>query len=128
LEPLTAASACDVRSRFEIEVGKTSIGADISAFSQFEGEKEYLFAPLTHLEVVGTPEVDKSLGVSVVRMRLTVNQRIQTIKQIEHIRLDGLEDLCSGLEWEVSVALRHVYEHAFSVNYTCEHSPCQNLD
>ena len=108
MEPLTAASTCDVRSRFEIEVGKTSIGADISAFSQFESEKEYLFAPLTHLEVVGTPEVDKSLGVSVVRMRLTVNQRIQTIKQIERIRLDGLEDLCSGLEWEVSVALRHV--------------------
>ena len=108
MEPLTAASTCDVRSRFEIEVGKTSIGADISAFSQFEGEKEYLFAPLSHLEVVGTPRVDESLGVSVVRMRLTVNQRIQTIKQIERIRLDGLEDLCSGLEWEVSVALRHV--------------------
>ena len=109
-DSLTAESACDVRGRFEIEVGKTCIGADISAFSQFEGEKEYLFAPLTHLQLVGTPHVDDSLGqdrkVSVLRMRLTVNQRIQTIKQIERIRLDGLEYLCSSLEWEVSLALR----------------------
>ena len=92
--------------RFEIEVGKTSMGADISAFSQFEREKEYLFAPLAHLELVGTPHLDYILGVkvSVVRLRLTVNQRIQTIKQIERIRLDGLEYLCSNLEWEVSHA------------------------
>lgn len=84
------------------------MGADISAFSQFEGEKEYLFAPLTHLEVLGTPHVDESLGqdrkVSVLRLRLTVNQRIRTIRQIERIRLDGLEYLSSSLACEVSLA------------------------
>jgi hypothetical protein len=130
-DSLTAESACDVRGRFEIEVGKTCIGADISAFSQFEGEQEYLFAPLTHLEVVGTPRVDHSLGVSVLRIRLTVNQRIQTIKQIERIRLDGLEYLCSSLEWEVSLALRRdfvVYWRSFGVYEACKHSSWQGLD
>jgi hypothetical protein len=133
-ESLTAASACDVRVRFEIEVGKTSIGADISAFSQFEGEKEYLFAPLTHLQLVGTPHVDDSLGqdrkVSVLRMRLTVNQRIQTIKQIERTRLDGLEYLSASLEWEVSLAFYErdfvVHELSFSVVYACAYSPRQD--
>ena len=117
--------------RFEIEVGKTSFGADISWLSQFEGEKEYPFASLTHLQLMGTPRVDESLGVSVLRIRLTVNQRIQTIKQIERIRLDGLEYLCSSLEWEVSLALRRdfvVYWRSFGVYEACKHSSWQGLD
>ena len=40
---------------FEIKVGKTSVAANISWLSQL-GEKEYLFGPLTNLQVVGQPE------------------------------------------------------------------------
>ena len=104
-DSLTAESASDVRGRFEIEVGKTSIGADISAFSQFEHEQEYLYAPLTHMQLVGTPRVDDSLGkgreVSVLRVGLTLNQHIQTIEQIERTRIDALEYLSTSLAWEV---------------------------
>ena len=67
--------------RFEIEVGKTSIGADISWLSQFEGEKEFCYAPLTHLQLVGTPRLEQHNGktLSIVRLRLTVNQRSKTV-------------------------------------------------
>jgi hypothetical protein len=37
----------ELTTLFEIEVGKTSVGADISPFSQFEEEKEFLYPPLT---------------------------------------------------------------------------------
>jgi len=33
--------------------GKTSLGADISWLSQFAGEREMLFPPRTHLQIVG---------------------------------------------------------------------------
>ena len=38
------------------------MGAGISAFSQFEDEKEYLYAPLTHIELVGQTRVEQSEG------------------------------------------------------------------
>jgi hypothetical protein len=43
---------------FEIEVGKTSLGADISGFSQFEEEKEYLYGPLAHLQLLDKPRFE----------------------------------------------------------------------
>ena len=89
--------------RFEIEVGKTSIGADISWLSQFEGEKEYCYAPLTHLQLVGTPRLEQHSGttLSIVRLRLTVNQRSKTVEQAERARTDFLKQLASSLEWDV---------------------------
>ena len=59
---------------FEIEVGKTSVAANISWLSQFEGEKEYLFGPLTHLQVVGQPEFVEHEGkkMSLIHLELTV--------------------------------------------------------
>jgi len=67
---VTLAGAC---GRFEIQVGKTSIGADISVFSQFEAEKEYLYAPLTHLQLLGQPRLEDHNGkqLSVLSMQLT---------------------------------------------------------
>ena len=89
--------------RFEIEVGKTSIGADISWLSQFEGEKEFCYAPLTHLQLVGTPRLEQHNGktLSIVRLRLTVNQRSKTVEQAERARKDFLKQLASSLEWDV---------------------------
>ena len=64
--------------------GKTSIGTDISAFSQFEDEdeKEYLYVPLTHLQLVGEPCLAKIKGceVSVLQVHLTLNQRTKTVE------------------------------------------------
>jgi len=37
----------DLPTIFAIEIGKMSIGADISFLSHFEGEREYLYPPLT---------------------------------------------------------------------------------
>jgi len=58
----------------EIKVGKTSVAANISWLSQFEGEKEYLFGPLTHLQVVGQPEFFEHEGkkMSLIHLELTV--------------------------------------------------------
>ena len=87
---------------FEIEVGKTSIGADVSFLSQFEAEKEYLYAPLAYLEVAGQElSVHEGKELSVLRIQLTVNQRAMTVEQAERSRLDFLQGLASNLEWEV---------------------------
>jgi len=52
---------------FRLTLGKTSLGADISWLSQFAGEREMLFPPRTHLQVVGEP-VRGDDGVSVVTL------------------------------------------------------------
>ena len=56
------ASGKDLPTLFEIEVGKTCIGADISAISQFGGEEETLYTPLAMLEIMGKPRIDCSSG------------------------------------------------------------------
>ena len=57
---------------FRLTLGKTSLGADISWLSQFTGEREMLFPPRTHLQVVGEP-VRGDDGVSVVTLWPTGN-------------------------------------------------------
>jgi len=52
---------------FRLTLGKTSLGADISWLSQFAAEREMLFPPRTHLQVVGEP-VRGDDGVSVVTL------------------------------------------------------------
>ena len=93
----------DLPTLFEIEVGKTSIGADISWLSQFEEEREYCLPPLTHLQLVGTPRLEDHQGqqLSILRMKLTVNQRSKTVEQAEVARKDFLTQLASSLEWDV---------------------------
>jgi hypothetical protein len=62
----------------EITIGKTSTGADISWLSQFECEREILFPPLTHLEIVDAHEEN---GVLVVKVKPTVNHHFQTTEE-----------------------------------------------
>ena len=57
---------------FRLTLGKTSLGADISWLSQFTGEREMLFPPRTHPQVVGEP-VRGDDGVSVVTLWPTGN-------------------------------------------------------
>lgn len=93
---------CGASDRFEIKVGKTSIGADISPFSQFEAEKEYLYAPLAYLEVAGQElRMHEGKELSVLCIHLTVNQRAKTVEQAERSRRDFLQELASDLGWEV---------------------------
>jgi hypothetical protein len=56
---------------FEIRMGMIDRGADVSLLSQFPGEKEILFAPLTGLEVASVPRVEGD--VIVVELRLSCN-------------------------------------------------------
>jgi hypothetical protein len=92
----------DLPTLFEIQVGKTSIGARISFLSQFEAEKEYLYSPLSHLQLIGSPKLVLHAGkaVSVVRLQLTVNQKTATVEQAERSRSEFLEELAGNLTWE----------------------------
>ena len=92
-----------MRGRFEILVGKTSIGADISWLSQFEEEQEFCYKPLTHLQLVVEARLEEHNGkqLSILQMKLTVNQRSKTVEQAEVARKDFLTQLASSLEWDV---------------------------
>ena len=59
-------------------------GADISTLSQFAGEKEILFAPLTGLEVVSAPRavVIDGVDVLIVELRLSCNLHDETMEQV----------------------------------------------
>jgi hypothetical protein len=65
---------------FEIQMGMVDRGAPLKWCSQFPGEEEILFAPLTGLEVVGTPVVENS--AMIVELRANCNLHDLTIEQI----------------------------------------------
>jgi Leucine-rich repeat (LRR) protein len=65
---------------FEMQMGMIDRGAPLQWCSQFPNEAEILFAPLTGLEVVGTPRVEDS--VIIVQLRLNCNLHDLTIEQI----------------------------------------------
>ena len=64
-------TAKEAKMVFEIRMGMIDRGADVSLLSQFPGEKEILFAPLTGLEVASVPRVEGD--VIVVELRLSCN-------------------------------------------------------
>jgi hypothetical protein len=76
-------------------------GAPLQWCSQFPAEEEILFAPLTGLEVVGTPRVEQS--VIVVELRLNCNLHDLTIEQIlakmRKTHLDLVSRLPVGSQW-----------------------------
>jgi len=65
---------------FEIRMGMIDRGADVSELSQYPGEKEILFAPLTGLEIASVPRNED--GVLVIELRLSCNLQDQTIEQV----------------------------------------------
>ena len=73
-------SGKEAKMLFEIRMGMIDRGADVSMLSQFPGEKEILFSPLTGLEVAGVPRVED--GVIVVELRLSCNLHDLTIEQV----------------------------------------------
>ncbi len=56
------AAGKELPTLFEIEVDKFSIGANIAWLSQFEGEEEILYAPLTYLEIIAKPQLVQHEG------------------------------------------------------------------
>ena len=84
---------------FCLQLGKMSLGADVSWLSQFAGEKEMLFPPRTHLQIVGEPELKG--GVSVITLRPTVFQNMRSIEQVQEERKVHLQQLASGFVWNV---------------------------
>jgi hypothetical protein len=64
----------------EIQMGMVDRGAPVQWISQFPKEEEILFAPLTGLEVVGVPRVEKRAVV--IELRLNCNMHDLTIEQI----------------------------------------------
>ena len=72
-------TAKEAKMVFEIRMGMIDRGADVSLLSQFPGEKEILFAPLTGLEA-GSMRMEGD--VFVVELRLSCNLQDQTMEQL----------------------------------------------
>ena len=96
-----------LRTVFRYLVGERSLGADVSWLSQFEGEKEMLFGPMTHMQIMGTPRVEEG-GVSVITVRPTVSQRSRTLEQVERGRCGELLQLGESLVSDVRFCARRL--------------------
>ena len=68
----------------EIAVGRVDIGADLRWVSQYPGEDEVLFPPLTCLEVVGEPRVEDD--VVIFPLHANMNLKGLTMEQLEQRR------------------------------------------
>eukprot|EP00291_Cryptomonas_curvata_P030574 CAMPEP_0172208590 /NCGR_PEP_ID=MMETSP1050-20130122/34565_1 /TAXON_ID=233186 /ORGANISM="Cryptomonas curvata, Strain CCAP979/52" /LENGTH=445 /DNA_ID=CAMNT_0012888215 /DNA_START=1008 /DNA_END=2342 /DNA_ORIENTATION=- len=71
-------------SVFEIVPGRIDIGAELSWLSQYPGEAEYLFPPLSCLEVIDEPHVQGQ--VVVFPLRVNINLKGLTLEQLEERR------------------------------------------
>ncbi len=52
---------------------KTSIGANIEALSQFAGEEDHVYPPLTLMELDKEPELPPDGKVHIINLKITVN-------------------------------------------------------
>ena len=90
----------------------THRGADLSIMSQYPHEKEFLFAPLTGIEVQDTTKKGNVLHIST---RLNTNLKVQTIEEMQskmqniHLNLVGIvqEDMESKGIMELGVLQKH---------------------
>jgi hypothetical protein len=91
----------DLPTLYVIVVGKTAIGAKIAELSQFRGEIEYVYPPLTLLELVSEPELSPDGKFSKIYLRLTVNQRSTTVEDAEQARRRFLVRHVNSLLWSL---------------------------
>ena len=81
---------------FELELGKASLGAELTWLSQFPHDSERLLLPRTHLQVVGGPTC-RADGVTVVRVRPTVFQNVRTVEEVAGARKGEISAHIKGL-------------------------------
>lgn len=76
---------------FVVEPGQMSLGASISWLSQFTGEDEILYPPLTHMAITGhkVVEIDGN-KVAEIYVKLTCAQGMTTVEQATSQRKDML--------------------------------------
>ena len=95
------AATMQLPTLFVIHIGKTAIGANIADISQFEGEEEFLYPPLTLLELAKEPELSPDGTVSTIHLQLTVNQRSTTVEDAEQARRRFLVRHANSLQWNL---------------------------
>jgi ankyrin repeat protein len=89
---------------FEFGVGAVDLGAQLDSLSQYPGEGEILFPPLSHLEVIGYPKVEirDKVPVLVVSVKVNINQKAMTIDEILRRRKHTVTALIEGVENEIA--------------------------
>jgi len=73
-------------SIMEIHPNSVDRGADISEFSQYPGEKEYLFVPCSFVQGEGRQRVDLGPGggvLTVISVRVNINLNTETVEQLK---------------------------------------------
>jgi hypothetical protein len=93
---------------FEIAAGRIDVGADLTWISQYPGEREFLFPPLTCLEVMGEPRVDE--GIVVFPLRANLNLKGLTFEELverrKRLHLFMSRNLREELDLEVMSLIR----------------------
>ena len=84
---------------FEIDIGAVDRGASLSFLSQYPGEEEILFPPMSYLEVTGATRLEtepSGLSIRVVSLSVNANQTCGTIEEIlasrQHLHVAMLEN------------------------------------
>ena len=77
-----------LRTVFEIDVGQIDRGASISWLSQYPHEDEFLMPPLSNLEVVSKPKLEKTVDgdIVVVKLRININLKSKTMEELRETR------------------------------------------
>lgn len=73
-------------SIMEIHPNSVDRGADISEFSQYPGEKEYLFVPCSFVQAEGRQRVVLGPGggvLTVISVRVNINLKTETLEQLK---------------------------------------------
>jgi hypothetical protein len=94
-------------SVFEITAGRIDIGADLSWVSQYPGEGEYLFPPLSCLEVVNEPRVEREVVVFPLRVNVCLKGSTleQVIERRMRLHLAMVKNLREDLDFEAAARI-----------------------
>ena len=108
---------------FEFDVGAVDSGAQLDSLSQYPGEGEFLFPPLSHLEVVGNVRVEKyeHKPVLIVSVKVNINQKARIIEEILSQRQQTILAIGDGLSREIRFDLQFVSAEPCNLAKLSEH-------
>ena len=104
---------------FELELGKASLGAELSWLSQFPHDSERLLPPWTHLQVVGGP-TRRADEVTVVRVRPTVFQNMRTVEEVAGARKGEVSAHIKGLVTDLREKIFYPSGNQADLNYVLD--------